>query len=283
MLMFVFLQILYLNHQAVYLGSLLSICLHLECLLCQQSHEANFVWKPCAFSSPQKPSYNSTVPVSLPFFPSPPSFFWLESLLALVLFFPWCSEKGRREILYFTRVLENVPWLWIQICPSLGASWTGISAQNQFWKNPFYLHACKQDTRDECETSLAAGVTGCEQCRADVGVVMVFIVFVWIFFSHTLGESHWQFLMPWKVLERKSSICFTLNLCKHALQAWNECVLNAGGASDCWLKYVTYMWRPQELCWHRQAAAWASYIADRSYKVLPDKCIETVLMSQARK
>lgn len=42
LLLFVFLKILYLNRQTVYLGSLLSICLHLECLLCQQRHETNF-------------------------------------------------------------------------------------------------------------------------------------------------------------------------------------------------------------------------------------------------
>ena len=42
MLMFVCLKILYLNHQAVSLGHLLSDCLHLECLLCQQRGETNF-------------------------------------------------------------------------------------------------------------------------------------------------------------------------------------------------------------------------------------------------
>lgn len=42
MLMFVFLKTLSLNHQTVSLESLLSICLHRECLLCQHRHEINF-------------------------------------------------------------------------------------------------------------------------------------------------------------------------------------------------------------------------------------------------
>lgn len=42
LLLFVFLKILCLNCQTVYLGSLLSICSHLECLLCQQRYETNF-------------------------------------------------------------------------------------------------------------------------------------------------------------------------------------------------------------------------------------------------